>query len=592
MLHKWLWNAARRLRRLVRQRLRPFLRPAGDPEKTYCVLAWKHLQINPEGTAKLCCRAAGSVRDEAGNALSLDTHSLADIWNSPYMRDVRRKMVDGEPIVECASCYESEAAGLGSYRVNSNNKWLPRDGLTVAEAIRRARASDDCADEHPVFFQLNLGNLCNLKCRMCSSSYSSQIEADEVHSEWAPRVAFNDSGMARWSGEVLALRPWRFRDVTGPGGATWSGGGAFAVPVGEADKLTGLEIKLSPAAAQRELLVTANCVVLYRGVPAVNGWPERFDLSAVAAERRLEVRVDDMRGDEVGIDEAALRRTVSSARRAGFNNVISTRFDTPGDWHEQDRVIFDEILKRSDTLQELYFTGGEPLISKKFHAILAHLVERGVAGRMTLQLNSNITKLTDEIVEKLTHFGHVTFTLSIDGAYDVYEYIRYPAKWPAVAANARRLMKLTNAEVFAIPVITAYNALSLTDLFRFCDELGIRFGLSNCYGPDWLMLHALPPNALELAGRRFLDYADRECRPENVHVVRPMGEMMLSGRIVFRPDLVPVFNAFTNELDASRGQNFAQACPELVRLMAESGHPWTPGGRVELLPLGLPTKAA
>jgi MoaA/NifB/PqqE/SkfB family radical SAM enzyme len=309
-------------------------------------------------------------------------------------------------------------------------------------------------------------------------------------------------------------------------------------------------------------------------------------------DRRLEVGVEDVQGGKVEIAEAALRRTVSSARRAGFNNVISTRFDTVGDWHEQDRVIFDEILKRSDTLQELYFTGGEPLISKKFHAILAHLVERGVAGRMTLQLNSNITKLTDEIVEKLTHFGHVTFTLSIDGAYDVYEYIRYPAKWAVVAANARRLMKLTNAEVSAIPVITAYNALSLTDLFRFCDDLGIRFGLSNCYGPDWLMLHVLPPKALELAGQRFLDYADRECKPENLHVVRPMGEMMRSGRIEFRPDLVPVFNAFTNELDASRGQNFSQTCPELVRLMAESGHPWTPGGRVELLPLGLPTKAA
>src|SRR5207249_4533295 len=122
---------------------------------------------------------------------------------------------------------------------------------------------------------------------------------------------------------------------------------------------------------------------------------------------------------------------------------------------------------------------------------------------------------------------------------------------------------------------------TLTDLFRFCDELGIGFGLSNCFGPDWLMLQVLPPQALDLAGQRFLEYAAKECRPENRHVVQPMGEFLQSGQTVFRPDMVPIFNAFSNELDATRGQSFVRTFPELVELMAMSGHPWTPGGRVE-----------
>ena len=141
-------------------------------------------------------------------------------------------------------------------------------------------------------------------------------------------------------------------------------------------------------------------------------------------------------------------------------------------------------------------------------------------------------------------------------------------------------------------MLTAYNALTLTELFRFCDELGFAFLVSNCYGPSWLQLQVLPPKALELAGRRFLKYAEGECRPENRQVVEEWGKALTSGQIVFLSDLVPTFNAFTNELDATRQQSFMRTFPELVQLMADSGHPWTPGGRVELLPLGLPQKAA
>src|SRR5262249_39524018 len=38
--------------------------------------------------------------------------------------------------------------------------------------------------------QLSLGNECNLKCRMCNSDYSNQIEKDSVHSKWAGNSAY------------------------------------------------------------------------------------------------------------------------------------------------------------------------------------------------------------------------------------------------------------------------------------------------------------------------------------------------------------------------------------------------------------------
>jgi glutamate-1-semialdehyde 2,1-aminomutase len=576
-----------RWRRLARR-----LGPRIAPEQTFCVLAWKHLQINPEGTAKLCCRAHDSVRDAADRAMSLDTYALDDIWNSAYMQEVRRCMVSGDRVSECGTCYEGEAAGFSTYRTESNEKWLAKEGISLAEAIRRARASLGRPQPAPVFLQLNLGNLCNLKCRMCNSSYSSQIEADPVHSGWAPRVRGQDNGSARWSGERLVVRPGRFWDVTPGGGGglfAWSAGGALVIPLGESDEVTGLELKLSAAAAVRAVRVRVNGATCYEGTPR-DGWTGSFDLTGRDLGRRLEVRVEG--GGAGAIEEVTVRRTLPSARKGGFNNVVSTRFDTPGDWHAQDSVLFGEILGSLDTLEELYYTGGEPLVNKKFHQMIDFLVAKGAAGRMTLQLNSNITKLTDDFVDKLACFRHVTLTLSIDAAGATYEYIRYPAKWPTVAENARKLTRLKNADVSAIPVLTAYNALTLTELFRFCDEIGIRFRVSRCFGPDWLLYNVLPPRALKLAAERFYAYLETECRPENRDVVRIWASALAADNVPFEKQQLPVFNAFTNELDVSRGQSFEKTFPELVRLLEEAGHPWQRGGRVELLQLGMPQRAA
>ena len=83
-----------------------------------------------------------NVRD-LKTALSLDTLPVTEVWNSPYMHEVRRKMVHGERVAECALCYEAEAAGAASYRTKSNDKWLGKvgaeqklfDGVTVSGSI-------------------------------------------------------------------------------------------------------------------------------------------------------------------------------------------------------------------------------------------------------------------------------------------------------------------------------------------------------------------------------------------------------------------------------------------------------------------------
>ena len=573
-LRKWVPASLRQWIPLwLRNRLRPLFRKPErrDPRQTFCILAWKHLQINPEGTVKLCCRAESSACDAQGHHLSLDAHSVKEIWNSPYMQTARRKMVQGELLGECGSCYAAEAAGVNSYRTQSNEKWLGKEGRRLEEAIADARARLRQPVELPVFYQLNLGNLCNLKCRMCSSSYSSQIEADPVHSVWSPRNAFNDSGLARWHGETLHLRPGQIIDLkadeTSAGGQTksaqaWTGGAALSLTLSPLDVPTELRFKVRVQQPRQRVRVILNDTTLHEGIVDAPDWPEVVDLRQRNLQGRLELKIanvpDGLWTKAPELEEVVLRRTLSSARKAGFSNVAVTRFNAPGDWHRQDSVIFGEILENPDQLEELYFTGGEPLISPKFREIVRTLVDRGVAQRLTLQLNSNITILSDELLAQLAKFKQVTFTLSIDAAYQTYEYIRYPAKWPVVAENVRRLAAtLTNADFCAIPVLTAYNLLYLPDLFRFLDTLNIKFQIIHCSGPEWLGIHVLPQPVMAEAVRRYQRYLQSECRDENRFVVQAWTDALASGRVEFRPASYQVFNEFTNDLDVSRGQDFA-----------------------------------
>jgi len=71
--------------------------------KTFCALPFQHLCFGPEGTARVCCVTTDLVT-EHGAPMSLNTHTMEEIWNSAYMRKIRRGMLKGERISACQVC--------------------------------------------------------------------------------------------------------------------------------------------------------------------------------------------------------------------------------------------------------------------------------------------------------------------------------------------------------------------------------------------------------------------------------------------------------------------------------------------------------
>jgi MoaA/NifB/PqqE/SkfB family radical SAM enzyme len=140
------------------------------PHEKFCVLPWVSLEASPIGTVRPCCLADDEIVDDNNEKFSLMTANFKDIQNSTHMRSLRQQFLDGEKPQTCRKCWNEERSGRTSKRMHTLN--------------RLKHVIDDqawTADAKPLLFMdLKLGNICNLKCRICGSWSSSQFAAEEL----------------------------------------------------------------------------------------------------------------------------------------------------------------------------------------------------------------------------------------------------------------------------------------------------------------------------------------------------------------------------------------------------------------------------
>ena len=129
-----------------------------------CPLPWTHLEVDVNGGASPCCLYKGSIPD-----VKVYNQSLTSIQRHEYMEKLRTQFRKGDRPTSCQSCWQEEDAGKTSKRQNSIYKmkkslhdWTPNSEPTLK------------------FIDFKLGNVCNLKCRICGSWSSSKWAQEEL----------------------------------------------------------------------------------------------------------------------------------------------------------------------------------------------------------------------------------------------------------------------------------------------------------------------------------------------------------------------------------------------------------------------------
>ncbi len=144
--------------------------------KTICMLPWISIETSPIGTARPCCLAREEITNADGVKFDLNKDDLETIYHSEYMQNLRRQFRAGKKPDTCKLCWDEEAAGRTSKRINSRIR------------LKELYSKVDWENDQPNqlwFLDLKLGNICNLKCRICGSWSSSKWAAEEL--EYMPR---------------------------------------------------------------------------------------------------------------------------------------------------------------------------------------------------------------------------------------------------------------------------------------------------------------------------------------------------------------------------------------------------------------------
>jgi len=141
------------------------------PHDKFCVLPWVSLEASPIGTVRPCCLADDEILDDAGEKFKLSRANFADIQNSTHMRSLRQQFLDSEQPQTCRKCWSEERAGRTSKLMHTLDR------------LKHMGISDEwTADAKSLMFlDLKLGNICNLKCRICGSWSSSQFATEEIN---------------------------------------------------------------------------------------------------------------------------------------------------------------------------------------------------------------------------------------------------------------------------------------------------------------------------------------------------------------------------------------------------------------------------
>jgi MoaA/NifB/PqqE/SkfB family radical SAM enzyme len=151
---------------------------------------------------------------------------------------------------------------------------------------------------------------------------------------------------------------------------------------------------------------------------------------------------------------------------------------------------FDQLLSKMENIKFLMFTGGEPMLMKRYYELLDYCIEKGYSKNITLQFHTNASVYNPLFIKKLVQFENVIFTMSIDAVGKVAEYQRhgYGITWDTVKENCKKFVSIHDTNSLGHPIIcpsinvalSAYGVLDIYNLALFCKEL---YNINNSFAP-------------------------------------------------------------------------------------------------------------
>jgi MoaA/NifB/PqqE/SkfB family radical SAM enzyme len=220
--------------------------------------------------------------------------------------------------------------------------------------------------------------------------------------------------------------------------------------------------------------------------------------------------------------------------------------------------FINDLMPHLDTIEEVYFAGGEALITPQHYEILDYWLSKRLT-HIKLRYTTNFSNFRykdKSILDYWKKFKHVDIQFSIDNIGNRFELER-GGSWQQVESNIKRLMavNLPNIEIAIMPAVSIMNVFYLDELLQWAEELGVAVNILYVKGPAGFDLKNLTGDAKKLIAEKF----QRHSWPEIKNILTYIASLPDSDG--------QEFLKLCKHFDALRNQNFAESHPEIAKAM-------------------------
>jgi molybdenum cofactor biosynthesis enzyme MoaA len=173
-------------------------------QKIFCNTPWYEAHIYWDGSLGICCQESrklynlnrksnvvefDSAWGNSDNLYNIKTMTLKEWFNSEPVRKMRVDVLSDQGTDVCSWCYDEEKYNPTSRRHRSNQKSViftinafqdSYDQSPGQPHFYLSETSNGMTDTLPIDIHVDLGNYCNLACKMCWSGASSKIASQYV----------------------------------------------------------------------------------------------------------------------------------------------------------------------------------------------------------------------------------------------------------------------------------------------------------------------------------------------------------------------------------------------------------------------------
>jgi len=235
--------------------------------------------------------------------------------------------------------------------------------------------------------------------------------------------------------------------------------------------------------------------------------------------------------------------------------------------------FMNELDPLLESVERVYWAGGEPLITKEHYVILDKWIEQGKTD-VRMDYTTNFTQMyykKKTAFEYWNKFEHVRVAGSLDANHARGEYLRKNMDWSEVVQNRRTMLEQCPHVYFELtPTVSVYNVLNLPDFHKEWIEEGLlepqNIRINILLDPTYMRMQILPPWIKAKVRQRINDhisYLKQFDTPDMDRVIADYNSI-LKFIDTDRNNETKVFFYKGDRLDKLRNENLFDVFPELV----------------------------